>query len=488
MKNLLKLIGIITLAVVIGFSFIACDNGNGPDDNGDDNNNATVGSGKFSGKDVLGNNYSLSVGSDASRAAVKGDRYKMDIRTRDGKTRSVSGTVANVNTDGTLTLQPDGSDSTFTATVGGSNLNSVAGDGDIAQIPLSDGTTLTPRSFDKIYLRANRWSSPNLVDPSTGPMRGEQYASGLSVLVKDFPTNVSRLEKGVNDRYTITVSGTSDKDLNRLEIEVQGLTENDDWVWLAGYYKDDVQIQANQPFSKTLTLTVGNSPDASYNLMDYKEVILQVTNVIQKKHDNHPDWDVINGSIPADIPNGQIMAAISNFNIALKDKKKEELAGNVGDYTFGFKADGLSVEYRQAVWHLSADNIAKVKQPGARFEFTMMNVEDILDPGTSLHFSWQDPVRDLWWQDETDISEWTDAKGWYLEDGVRWDAYRQKVSIDISKIVKDNRFAASTKLNFIIGCYWNNGEDCKNINEIDIAGVNIVVPPPSSAGNMRPWS
>jgi len=490
LKRKVSFLAVIALAALIGFSFAACDTGGGNENGGGDGDGAVTGSGQYNGKDVLGNTYSLSVGSDSSRAAVKGDRFKMNVKTRDGKNRSVSGVVTNVSADGTITLKQDGSADEFTATVGGNNLNSVASEGDVpTQITLDDGTKIVPRTFDKILLRATRWSVPNQNDPSTGPMRGEHYGSLLSVLVKDFPTNVSKLQKDDN-RYTITISGTSDKDLDHVKIEIQGLTEDDEWVYLGGYGWDNehLEIKANQPFNRTVNVHVTGT-SVSHDLMDYKEIILQVTNVINEIFEDHPDWDanINNGSIPADIPNGQIMATISNFNISLKDKNREALAGNMGDYTFGFKEDGLSVEYRNAVWSLSAVNVAEAKKSGARFEFFILDVEDVLDPGTALHFAWQDPVRGLWWQDYAIISEWSEQDSeWFLNsaDGVSWDSYRKKVTVDLSRFIKDNRFAASTQLNFIVACYWNNGRNCRNIDELAITGANIVVPPPPSAGNM----
>jgi len=93
--------------------FVACDNG------GSNNSGGT-----YSGKDVLGNSYSLSVGSNA-RTVSKGDSFSMDLGTRDGKTRTVKGTVDGISADGTLTLKPNGGGRSFNAVVGGNNLNSL---------------------------------------------------------------------------------------------------------------------------------------------------------------------------------------------------------------------------------------------------------------------------------------------------------------------------------------------------------------------------
>jgi len=217
--------------------------------------------------------------------------------------------------------------------------------------------------------------------------------------------------------------------------------------------------------------------------MDYKEIILQFTNVRKKIFDNHLDWDNVDlGSIPADIPDGQIMATISNFNIVLKDKNRDKFKGNTNDYTYGFKEDGFSVNYNLAVWSLTNQNIIDAKKPNAKFEFIMMDLEDIFDPGTSLYFAWQDPVRGLWWQDSSDISEWNASEDWHLTNA-SWDGWRKKITINISDVIKDSKFAASTQLNFIIGCWWKDGEECANINDLTITGANIYSLP-TCAGNM----
>ena len=492
MKNTIKLIGIIALAAVIGFAFITCDDGN--DNNGSGNPTPTptptTGSGQYSGKDVLGNSYTLAVGSNNSRAAIKGDRYSMEVKTRDGKTRWVAGTVTDISADGTLTLDPDGNgNDAFTANVDGTALNSVAGSGDdIAQIPLTDGTTtttITPRTFDEVYLRATRWNNPS--DGSSG----EHWGSLKSVLIRDFPTNVSNLVKGTSDRYSVTISGTSNVALNYVNIEIQGLKANDEWVYLGGY-TDDITITANTPFIKTVNLNIGNETGVSYNLMDYEEVIMQVTNLMKYTNPQHPDWNKTNGTIPADVPDGQIMATIKNFNIVLKDAQKEALAGNMSDYHYGYQEDGLSIAYQQAVWSLSAANIAAAKQAGAKFEFIMLDVDNIEEASPTLAFIWQDPARGLWWQDMTTITGGDEEDNWAYKQfkGTVWDASRQKMTVDLSQVIKDNQFAASTELNFIIACWWrSDGEGEKiNIDEFGIGGANIFVSPSPTTGNMGNYS
>jgi hypothetical protein len=483
MKKFFKLIGIIALVAIIGFTMAGCDN---ESNLGGQTPGKTPGSGQYTTKDVLGNSYSISIGSSIpaasiasryTRAAVENDQVKMSVKGRDGNTRNVSGKVKKVGTDGTLTIETNKGDK-FSVVVDGTNMEAIVSDG--AEIKLdksvsftaADGktetaTTLTPRTFDSIYLRANRWNN--------GKERGEQYASGLSVLVKDFPTNVSRLMPGTNGRYTITISGKIDKALSHVQIEVQGLTVNDKWVYL-GANTTQRPIRAGV-FNETVGLNVGNEAGTSYDLMDYKEVILQVTEVLKYENDSHPEW-AQNYSSLGNTPNGQIMASISDFKISLKDTNRSAFNGNTNDYYYGFGADGFSIDYRQAVWSLRPENIVTVKKANAKFEFIIMDNDIGEDEwkGPTLSFIWQDPVRGLWWQDQYMIcgGDKNDGYKYKFYEGAAWDAAKNKVTIDLSKVIKDSKFAASTQLNFIVACWWNEGKDCRNIGDLTITGANIV--------------
>jgi hypothetical protein len=310
MKNKMKFLVIIALIAVIGFSMAACPTGGG----GGGGGTVKTGSGQYTGKDALGNSYKLYVGSDASRAAIKGDNFRLEI-TLDGKTYIVTGTVTDISTDGSLTLKPSKGGDTFKAVVKGNNLNSVTGpSGGSPELTSDDGKKFTPRTFNTIHLRANRWSYN---DSSLGFMSGE--SCGADVLLKDFPTDVKEIKREPN-RYTITVSGTSDKNLDHLEIEVFGLTEKDENVFLAKYDLDK-QVRINQAF--TLTFPLDNITDnASLNLMDYKEIIMKVMNLFDRSFDEHPDWNKNYGTMPANILQDQIFATISNFKISLKDTSK----------------------------------------------------------------------------------------------------------------------------------------------------------------------
>jgi hypothetical protein len=88
MKNRFKLLGIIVLTAVIGFTLTACANGTNGND--DDNSGAYV---SYFGSDSLGNGYVLEIGSGVPKA---GDSYEFTKTTSAGAYKSV-GTVSSVS-------------------------------------------------------------------------------------------------------------------------------------------------------------------------------------------------------------------------------------------------------------------------------------------------------------------------------------------------------------------------------------------------------
>jgi len=477
-----KRIVIIALIAVIGFLIIGCSDD--PKDSGGDD--PIPGSGTFAGRDVLGNSYSLSVGNDA-RGAAKGDRFNMNVKARDGKTRTVTGKVTSISEDGTLVLETDTGEKFSAVVDDNDNLTSVAGVGDempklpFTGDPLGDGsTTLTPRTFDKVYMRASRWENPR----DSG--YGEQWFTEKSVLLRDFPTNVSTLQKDNSGRYTITVSGTIDTDIKYMNIQIQGLDENDEWHWITGYSWGAVPAGN---FNKTGNLDVQETAD----LTIYKEIILAVTNILWSKYPDHPDWNIDNGLTLDGIENHTIMATISNLSISLKDTSREKFYGNMDDFNYGYQGDGTA-NYKLAVWKLTADNIADAKKPGAKFEFIMSALKDdevdLEKINLILTFVWQSPDRGLWWQDEYQITGWVDKDGnnnkvYETCDGVEWDPGRKSIRIDLAEVNKSNDFKNANEINFIIGYWWKDG-DTKCIDELAISGANVAAPTPI-AGNMGDW-
>ena len=449
-----------------------------------------VGTGIYEGSDVLGNTYKLSVGSDAisakfarsARSARVGDRYSFELTGRDGNKRTARGTVEGINSDGTLRLRPD-SGKSYTAVIGNDNLNAVAGAGnELAEITFDDNTTITPRSFDQIQLRATRWGTPE------GPgNHGEHWGSWQSVLVSDFPTNVSFLKgsESAGTIYTITMSGTSDVDMDYLQIEIQGVKHNGDWQYIGGDSTSKV-VKAGAPFEVTFNnIWVNEDTD----LLEFAEIAMQVTNVMFSTATYPSGQFNVEGGLGDDVEDGQLMATISNFNIKLVDTTREALKGNMSDYNFGYAADGLSIDYRQAVWSLSAADITLAKQ-GAMFEFVVLDESSSWGngiPHANLVFIWQDPVRGMWWQNETEISQWdTTEEAWTISsNAVEWDERYQKYSIDLSKVINTSQFnGVTTEANFIVACWWYSDQGARSIDQLGIVGANLMMSPASTDGNM----
>jgi len=109
MKNTFKLLGIIAIVAVIGFSFIAC----GGDDDGSSGPNPIT----FKSTDTAGNTYNLIITPTKENEIAAGNSYELTIKS--GQTNKVSkGTITFVTGSGTLTMQPRNSGSqTFTITV-----------------------------------------------------------------------------------------------------------------------------------------------------------------------------------------------------------------------------------------------------------------------------------------------------------------------------------------------------------------------------------
>jgi len=128
-KTILRIVGIVAMVAVIGFSMLACGGG---DDGGDTSGDPT--SATYTGYDPSGTAYKLVV-SGSNRAATytpkAGDTYVLTIGTEksNGTVKSFSSNV--------LTLEKNGQE--FYVTVSGTTIASISG-----SIPLDGGGTKTP--------------------------------------------------------------------------------------------------------------------------------------------------------------------------------------------------------------------------------------------------------------------------------------------------------------------------------------------------------
>jgi len=287
-------LGILVIVLVFGMAVIGCS--------GDDN--STKGSEpqtvNYEGADLAGNTYFLTVTEKADRAAytpVSGDNYVLKIK-KTGQSDKISrGTVKQASADGTFMLQPsvEGS-ATFSIVISNGEISSV--EGNIAV----DGGTFTPRSFNTIYLRANRYTNNG--------QTGEQWATS-PILLSDFFTGT--LKAG----NKIRISGSVDKKLEHSKIDVMRIPSNGEWEWIgcAPGSTASQLVEISGSFDNSYALRID-----SYDVLNKNdgEIIVMLSNCLwqESKTANFPDVYHFS-TLPDDIPNGTIMATIHNFSISL---------------------------------------------------------------------------------------------------------------------------------------------------------------------------
>jgi len=181
MKKTFSCLVIIALIAVIGFGITACSSGGAGGGGGGGGTKVNLpGTGTYKGKDIVGNSYSLQIGSSISanraRAVLPNDDVRLNLTTRDGITRHVKATVVEISNDGTLTLKEKGTNIIFSAKVDGtSTLDSIVTPLAARSLTfVEDSTEFMPRSFDTVFLRASRWV--NASDPAN-VARGENWSS-----------------------------------------------------------------------------------------------------------------------------------------------------------------------------------------------------------------------------------------------------------------------------------------------------------------------
>jgi len=128
MKNIIKFLCVISLILIIGFSFVTCGGGGGPSGPGNDTNGLeTVTYAGTAGNDI----YVLVVTQNNARYVAKGgDTYELITESKTSR-----GNVQNV-TNGALTLKPSNDSNTFKATVASGRLSKLEG-----KIKWADNTT-----------------------------------------------------------------------------------------------------------------------------------------------------------------------------------------------------------------------------------------------------------------------------------------------------------------------------------------------------------
>jgi len=320
------MLGMLAVALVFGMTIVGCSNGGGGGSSNKGNTDPqTV---TYTGKDTAGNEYTLIVEEDTARAAKKGDRYTMRIKSQGKEVGSSSGTVTGV-LDNTLTFKPsDGSE--FNATIGNNGtISSIVG-----TISLGNGTTFTVRTFDAIYMRVKKTSEANAsVDANGYRHWGEQYNSYDAIKLKDvFDGNLDNLIMYGNwseaQRFA-EFSGTVDTKLNHLQLDLfHAPYDGSDWIWFGGASPIYINYNGEKISSGTYHIIDGNFKihyyfwkDKDYDILTANlpegEIIVQLTEVFSMLSTNSSNVNPDFGKIPDNIPNGRIMATLRNLKLEL---------------------------------------------------------------------------------------------------------------------------------------------------------------------------
>jgi len=173
--------------------------------------------------------------------------------------------------------------------------------------PVENIHTVKTHSYDKIYLEVNRWGEPSN-DPNNN--YGEQWSDDSHrIRLLDF-CSLADIKDGMN----IKISGKIDKDV-RLCVMIFRVSKNNHWTWIGGNYPPFLEVKSGS-FEETIEIFI---PD--YDLLNNEALgellILQLNNMFWAKNGDTYSYNY--GAIPKDIPNGTVMATISNLTISLVD-------------------------------------------------------------------------------------------------------------------------------------------------------------------------
>jgi hypothetical protein len=288
MKNVIKVLGIIALAAVIGLSFTGCDTGEGevpPEPAGPQKMVYTWKSGNDS--------YKLEITEDANSRAVytpkSGDTYVLTINPGNKKS---SGTVT--ISANTFTLKPSNSTTIFTITVTPTATNVlVTGMG--GTITLEDGTTKpapatsTPtKEFATFELKAEKF--PNI----------EIWTNGFIL------TDLTDQKPKKGDKLKFEIRGEMKEPLKWFSAGIYS-----DGTWLGGS-GDPYIREIAATFNTSFTIEVENAPSVNGSVNVF------INNILWQIGDgDNSDWKHESGFRVQDSDVGKVKATISNFRICL---------------------------------------------------------------------------------------------------------------------------------------------------------------------------
>jgi len=149
------------------------------------------------------------------------------------------------------------------------------------------------------------------------------------------------------------------------------------------------------------------------------------------------------------------------------------ITGNLGNYTFGLEADGVTPVYNQAVWRLLSDkNINFAKKEGTKLVLELPNA-----PNGNIELVWQGPANEIWWKTKEIITWNTNINNFDYESSVTWDNNAKTLTINLSETLVDyESFKSQPDLNLIIAYYSSTND----VNDLGIISANLVLPPSSS--------
>jgi hypothetical protein len=243
MKNVIKAFGIFVLAAMIGVSMTAC--GGGPE------TPAKPTSTVFESKDSNGNIYILKVSSaSASRAAYtpkNGDSFTLTIITTSGEIWTETGTVTASGTTLTLT-----GTNTLTVNVSGGGMTAIAvttGTINVGSVTITTTTVVL--------------TSVPLADPSTIKLVANNqddapnnWACGWNL---DTITSVTPKK---DLKYKFSVSGTTDKTLEKADLVIVAHKNWSDYQWLGS----SEQVRLSGTFEKTFLISIVDNPKTGYTI------------------------------------------------------------------------------------------------------------------------------------------------------------------------------------------------------------------------------
>jgi len=179
--------------------------------------------------------------------------------------------------------------------------------GGIPQV--KNGHVVKTHSYDKIHLEVNRWG-----DPSDNPNNnyGEQWSDNSHRIKLLDLCSLADIKDGMK----IKLNGTIDKDIRLCIMIFKVSSKNNNWTWIGGNYPPFLEVKSGS-FEETIEIYFPDS--AKLNNDDLGElIIVQLNNMFWAK--NGDKYSYYYGSIPDNIPNGTVMATISNLTISIVSK------------------------------------------------------------------------------------------------------------------------------------------------------------------------